>query len=140
MFVLLFFLAIRATSSGLCQAQCWFPDGSLAKDDQPCYPDRSDSFCCGTRGQTCSDDKLCLGLVGFGTPSYNRGSCTDRTWKSPECPKFCYKGVLNSFIGQNLIHSAYLSCRYSLGGRWRNSSALRGQRILLSRSRRILWL
>ncbi|KAL2169524.1 hypothetical protein VTG60DRAFT_5917 [Thermothelomyces hinnuleus] len=63
------------------------PGGKEATEDFPCDPDAEHSPCCaGTPlGLACLANKLCLSPAG----RFARGSCTDPTWKSPECPKFC---------------------------------------------------
>jgi hypothetical protein len=72
---LLLFEVVSCTS-------CYYPDGSLAESDSPCFPDANVSFCCET-GIQCLTDKVCL------YRHYIRGSCTDKSWSSPECPQFC---------------------------------------------------
>lgn len=96
-----FFLSfIFLPSHILCELQCWFPDGQFpngtgdyiinnySENDRPCYPDRDVSFCCGI-GESCATNNLCIGGPGTAYMPFNRGTCTDRTWQSPECPQFC---------------------------------------------------
>ncbi|KAK4181260.1 hypothetical protein QBC36DRAFT_227644 [Triangularia setosa] len=67
--------------------KCYYPGGGEALDDVPCDPDAEVSVCCGrsTSGGGCLSNKLCMGTDG----RMSRGSCTDNTWMSPECPNFC---------------------------------------------------
>ena len=70
---------------------CYYPDGTVASNDQPCLPNAEESFCCGATA-VCASTKVCL--EGPNSPinvysPYSRGSCTDKTWTSPECPSFC---------------------------------------------------
>jgi hypothetical protein len=64
---------------------CYYPDGGTAKGDYACNLTAEHSFCCAV-GYNCLDNKIC---VAVGNSDWNRGSCTDKTWNSPECPQFC---------------------------------------------------
>jgi len=78
-------------------APCYFPDGTYIDFDAPCFPDRPQSFCCG-RNHTCMSNGLCR-WPDAEMPSplaYIRGSCTDRTWNSPECPQHCANKLFNT--------------------------------------------
>jgi hypothetical protein len=66
---------------------CYYPDGGTAKGDYACNLTAEHSFCCAV-GYNCLDNKIC---VAVGNSDWNRGSCTDKTWNSPECPQFCKK-------------------------------------------------
>ena len=68
---------------------CYYPDKSIAAHDTPCHSSDGDSFCCG-QGFACLSNKLCqaTSLIVHGS-SYARGSCTDQTWRSSNCPSFC---------------------------------------------------
>ncbi|KAK4247868.1 hypothetical protein C7999DRAFT_40858 [Corynascus novoguineensis] len=63
------------------------PRGEEAIDDHPCDPDAENSAsCAGTPlGLASLANKLCLSPAG----RLARGSCTDPTWKSPDCPRYC---------------------------------------------------
>lgn len=70
---------------------CYFPDGSVSTRDTPC---RALSFgqaspCCRTT-DVCLDNDLCLAQSD--TEAVSRGSCTDSTWQSAECPQYCQDG------------------------------------------------
>jgi hypothetical protein len=69
---------------------CFYPDTSQAQSDHACNLTAEVSFCCAI-GDKCLDNKLCI--TDSDDPQvvqpYNRGSCTDKTWNSPECPRFC---------------------------------------------------
>ncbi|EXJ95708.1 hypothetical protein A1O1_00831 [Capronia coronata CBS 617.96] len=61
---------------------------SIAPDDTACFPDQENSPCCGT-GWTCLSDGVCY--IEQGDSSfYYRGTCTDRTWDSQQCPGWCF--------------------------------------------------
>ncbi|KAL5353927.1 hypothetical protein ACLOAV_000012 [Pseudogymnoascus australis] len=76
------------------QATCYNPDGSEVVNPafQPCNQVVGKfSMCCGTNWtggvvmpDTCQENGLCLNSFD-GKPLYWRGSCTDPTWKSPNC-------------------------------------------------------
>lgn len=65
---------------------CYDSTGAVT-DNVPCNPDADVSVCCGANqyGIACLDNKLCQGWDG----QVFRGTCTDKTWKSPDCPQFC---------------------------------------------------
>ena len=74
-----------------CSAKCYYPDGTQAADF-PCDPDAENSMCCGDGrpvkdfvGFACLSNKMCQSSSG----RIIRGSCTDPTWKSPECVGYC---------------------------------------------------
>ena len=50
----------------------------------------------------CTNISLCVATpsthLNPGDPTQFRGSCTDNTWSSPECPSFCRNGESLSFI------------------------------------------
>jgi hypothetical protein len=64
---------------------CFYPDGSTAQSDFACNLTAEHSFCCAV-GYNCLENKIC---VAVGESDWNRGSCTDKSWNSPECPRFC---------------------------------------------------
>ena len=67
--------------------RCYKVNGELEANDVPCYVDESkDSHCCGDIAG-CNTNRVCSDLVHG---DLGRGSCTDPTWKSPECPSFCH--------------------------------------------------
>ena len=65
--------------------QCYLPNGSKSPDT-PCRPQSSDqaSACCRST-DICLDNSLCLAQTGYAL--LTRGSCTDPTWQSDECPR-----------------------------------------------------
>jgi hypothetical protein len=75
-------------------ATCYNPNGSAITNPafQPCNQVVGTiSMCCGTNWtngivepDTCEPNGLCLNSYE-GAPLYWRGSCTDPTWKSPNC-------------------------------------------------------
>ncbi|KAK4039877.1 transcription initiation factor IID, 18kD subunit-domain-containing protein [Parachaetomium inaequale] len=83
----LFSLVVHLSLLQTCLGLCYYPNGDLAKDDHPCDPDAEHSPCCAapTVGKACLANKLCVSPENI----YARGSCTDPTWMSPECPNYC---------------------------------------------------
>jgi hypothetical protein len=67
---------------------CYYPDRTLATYDYACNLTAEVSFCCAA-GFNCLNNKICVAAEGEGQQRYNRGSCTDKTWDSLECPQFC---------------------------------------------------
>lgn len=70
---------------------CFYPNGAHADHDYACNLTSEVSFCCGIN-DVCLENKICVGNGYDGSTAmpWNRGSCTDPTWQSPDCPKFCY--------------------------------------------------
>jgi len=88
-------------------AACFYPDGSVAQDT-PCTDSTSQSTCCGT-GFVClgrsSSFFLCQAtgdmLKSPGASEYVRGSCTDKTWRSSNCPNVCVDPKRDFVAGGN---------------------------------------
>ena len=86
---------LSCTAVAQDQRSCYYPDGSLALKDTPCTSDTS-TTCCG-QGFACLENGICqvTTLAQAFDPNLNpsinyyRGSCTDQSWSSPECPQFC---------------------------------------------------
>lgn len=78
---------------------CYYPNGTSSVDT-PCHSDNAASACC-NEGATCLSNGLCLG-----GSIVSRGSCTDQSWESPDCPQYCADGkhslqaALNLFLLQ----------------------------------------
>lgn len=87
-------LVICLLLSAIVRATCYNPDGSEVTNPafQPCNQVVGKfSMCCGTNWtggvvmpDTCQENGLCLNSFD-NAPLYWRGSCTDPTWKSPNC-------------------------------------------------------
>lgn len=76
---------------------CYFPDGSESPRDTPCRAASSGqaSACC-AYFDICLDNSLCLAQTG--NEVITRGTCTDRSWQSGECPRYCQDGTLSTTI------------------------------------------
>lgn len=81
---------VMSTLAGSAYAVCYYPDGTVAVDTFPCFPDQAASLCCGSNW-VCSTNLLCLGtsLIPAYAHLVARGSCTDQSWRSTACPRFC---------------------------------------------------
>jgi len=66
-------------------APCYWPSGS-ASSDSSCNSNGTFSGCCGI-GFACLTNGLCMNAID----PYNviRGGCTDKSWKSSDCPLVC---------------------------------------------------
>ncbi|KAF6230559.1 hypothetical protein HO173_011096 [Letharia columbiana] len=88
--VLFIYSSIHCLRNAMADAQtCFYPDGSVSTHDTPCHsPSIGDgaSACCGST-DICLNNSLCLAQSG--AELVTRGSCTDQTWQSPECPQYC---------------------------------------------------
>ncbi|SLM37654.1 hypothetical protein LPUS_00823 [Lasallia pustulata] len=83
----LHFAFVPLIDAGSAYATCYFPDGSVAGDNFPCFPDQAVSFCCGANW-VCSKNLLCL-ATSLIHDLVVRGSSTDKSWRSAACPQFC---------------------------------------------------
>lgn len=78
---------LAASSTALAQS-CYYPDGSLPTDYVyvPCTGDSVSSCCIPSEGDVC----LASGACYYKSRNYPfRGACTDKSWSSSKCPKFC---------------------------------------------------
>src|SRR6266536_4153354 len=92
-------VAFLVSISTPVSATCYWPNSTLyannpdsstvSADDHPCNPNADASVCCGT-GWTCLSDGVCK-IHLKEADYYYRGTCTDYTWKSKECPGFCFQ-------------------------------------------------
>lgn len=71
---------------------CYFPNGAIATNDIACTNGPA-AICCEFTA-TCLDNELCFNPFGSAVGGYIRGSCTDISWESPSCPRFCNEGEL----------------------------------------------
>ena len=76
---------------------CYTPDGGVS-NDRPCNFDGSESVCC-TQGFLCTSNLLCQPAhwhsgEGGNPLQFIRGTCTDKTWKSPNCQGHCVQGEI----------------------------------------------
>ena len=75
--------------------QCYSPDGTVQDSDSPCNVSLEESACCND-ADICLDNGLCLPQA-LQSNSFYRGSCTDQSWQSGECPQYCADSKLLSF-------------------------------------------
>jgi hypothetical protein len=88
-------------------ATCYYPNGDTA-NDVPCTSETDESTCCGT-GYACfgisSQYYLCKStgdeIQKSGASTYVRGSCTDETWRSGNCPSVCVDPNRDDVSGGN---------------------------------------
>lgn len=71
---------------------CYNPNGSIS-NDRPCNSSADVSVCC-EDGFVCTENKLCQPMGWYDGSDGNplqliRGTCTDKTWKSGNCPGHC---------------------------------------------------
>ncbi|KAG2421490.1 hypothetical protein HFD88_005465 [Aspergillus terreus] len=77
---------------------CYNPNGSIS-NDRPCNSSADVSVCC-EDGFVCTENKLCQPMGWYDGSDGNplqliRGTCTDKTWKSGNCPGHCIAGVVH---------------------------------------------
>jgi hypothetical protein len=106
-------LVLFSPVQGQGQKKCYFHNGDLAAFDIPCTNlttlDDADIPCCGS-GRQCLENRMCSSVEGDPNPS--RGSCTDQSWQSGNCPQFCDSGMSISPILRTveLILHSYKGC------------------------------
>ncbi|KAF2479227.1 hypothetical protein BDY17DRAFT_313780 [Neohortaea acidophila] len=88
--VLSILLSFLVLSSFQVSAICYYPDGTVTPGDVPCLTGNDPSFCC-SFGYACLNNQICMTTshTPNATNTYVRGSCTDPTWRSANCPSFC---------------------------------------------------
>lgn len=106
------------------RATCYNPDGSEITNPafQPCNQVVGKfSMCCGTNWtggvvmpDTCQENGLCLNSFE-NEPLYWRGSCTDPTWKSPNClANLCASDGVSTLIVEGMRRAMLIM----ILGRW----------------------
>jgi hypothetical protein len=99
---ILFVSYVTALFSGVARATCYYPDGCVSLQDTPCSDDTEHSTCCG-QGYACLSNKMCMAtgeeLQKPGATVLVRGSCTDKDWRSSECPLFCINPATDNMPG-----------------------------------------
>ncbi|KAH7127025.1 hypothetical protein B0J11DRAFT_292115 [Dendryphion nanum] len=83
-------LAIIPTLLAIVGAEnCYFPNGNTVPSDHACNPNALVSACC-FDGQACLSNGLCASNPNDETlKRFHRGTCTDKAWKSGNCPRQC---------------------------------------------------
>ncbi|CAI7615242.1 unnamed protein product [Penicillium discolor] len=91
-------LIFQAVFPVIVQArQCYLTNGRAADSSfQPCFPDQEDSPCCSLDKSNTTPNDICLsgGVCYIQDPNFRgllrQGACTDKTWKSGQCPELCH--------------------------------------------------
>lgn len=107
-FPCIFFICI---TKALQNNTCYFPDGSVAVDEEidyvQCKETSAGGFthCC-TPYNICTVGGYCVGNAGF----FYRGGCTDKTWTSNLCPALCAKSSTSiPLIAEEIANRCILS-------------------------------
>ena len=104
-----YFITTAATTGA---QTCYFPNGVEATNDTPCratQPGQA-SACC-AHLDICLDNKLCLPQGGNKEIVW-RGSCTDHSWQSGDCPQYCQDGKFFPMIPGKRKYSCVLATCY----------------------------
>ena len=68
---------------------CFYPNGNKSDTAVPSFPDLDVSPCC-PQDESYLANGLCVGKI----PNVlYRATCTDPSWKSPNCPQYCLKSL-----------------------------------------------
>jgi hypothetical protein len=85
-------LFMPALITYVCATTCYLPDGSAIGGLRTCNPSAPASACCAG-----TDECTSAGLCKAGNDGDNnwmwRGPCTDKTWQSEDCPRYCYNST-----------------------------------------------
>lgn len=89
-------LLLPTTAAQSTDAPCFFPNSTAAAADMaPCGgagADTTHSHCC-NQGWACLSNGLCMAAgqdpAQLAGATLVRGACTDQTWTSPDCPRWC---------------------------------------------------
>ncbi|CAI6335736.1 unnamed protein product [Periconia digitata] len=82
-------LATILTLSSRTLSDCFFPNGDRSFSDTICNPDALVSSCC-YDNQACLSNGLCVSdPLDAQKARIHRGTCSDKTWKSGNCPRSC---------------------------------------------------
>lgn len=85
---LIVFSSVLALSQTV-SAMCYFPNGQEAGSDTACNPNSLVSACC-FDNQACLSNGLCVSDPHDPVKArLHRGTCTDKAWKSGNCPRQC---------------------------------------------------
>lgn len=111
---ILHILIFQAVFPIIVQArQCYLTNGKAADSSfQPCFPDQEDSPCCSLDKSNTTPNDICLsgGVCYIQDPNFRgllrQGACTDKTWKSGQCPELCHTGkLIISSLSPNDTHT-----------------------------------
>ncbi|ORY19856.1 hypothetical protein BCR34DRAFT_5515 [Clohesyomyces aquaticus] len=89
MYYLLRYTSLLALSSTVFSQTCYFPNSKESTADTACNPNSLVSACC-FDGQACLSNGLCVSDPHSTIKArLHRGTCTDKNWKSGNCPRQC---------------------------------------------------
>ncbi|PVH85815.1 hypothetical protein DL98DRAFT_37751 [Cadophora sp. DSE1049] len=91
-------LALPRFALSADKIQCFYPDGSRADADVPCFRNDSLSRVCCAPNQVCSTNNLCVNKSVSSPAQTFRGSCLDPAF-GPSCPTFCTGSACNPMSG-----------------------------------------
>ncbi|KXG53856.1 uncharacterized protein PGRI_009060 [Penicillium griseofulvum] len=94
---ILHLLIFQAVFPTIAQSRkCYLTNGKEADSSfQPCFPDQDNSPCCSLAKSNTTPNDICLsgGVCYIQDPNFRgllrQGACTDKTWKSGQCPELC---------------------------------------------------
>lgn len=106
----IFLLGCVSTFSVSNAQSCYYPDGVQAIGNiQACQATSSTSSfsaCCAPTDE-CLTNGLCKAVGMLSTTAFWRESCTDATWESDACPKYCYNESTSKFCPPKLNSASF---------------------------------
>ena len=83
-------LLLSSLVAHISAEECYLPDGSsLGGGLRVCDPSAPASACCAS-GDECTTNGFCKAGNDGDNNWLWRGGCTDKTWESDSCPKYCW--------------------------------------------------
>jgi hypothetical protein len=82
-------LLLSTLAAHLSAETCYLPNGSAIGGLRVCDPSAPASACCAL-GDECTTNGFCKAGNDGDNNWLWRGTCTDKTWESDSCPKYCY--------------------------------------------------
>lgn len=98
MFLISLYVLFNTISETTAQSapNCYSPDRTLTEQDSPCHLSSEESACY-NGNDVCLDNHLCLPQGSDVRNIIYRGTCTDPSWQSDACAKYCQDSELLSF-------------------------------------------
>lgn len=82
-------LLLASLAAHINAETCYLPDGSAIGGVRVCDPSAPASACCAP-GDECTTNGLCKAGNDGDNNWLWRGGCTDKSWESDSCPKYCW--------------------------------------------------
>lgn len=99
-------LSFATTALSNATSTCYFPDGVSSADYTPCGDDTSFRACCAP-GDECLTNGLCKAVGMRSSTAFWRELCTDASWQSAACPKYCYNETTSTYCVKHEMRTTH---------------------------------